>query len=68
MSNSVTFLFRLQLVLAKRLGPDYTPRPDMGFIRKGEVGGWKNYMTDELVAKFDDWTNANLAGTGLSFE
>ncbi|KAJ1531903.1 hypothetical protein ONE63_000547 [Megalurothrips usitatus] len=58
----------LELVMAKRRGPDFVPRPDMAFIRKGEVGDWKNYMSDELVAKFDAWTEANLAGTGLSFE
>lgn len=54
--------------MAKRRGPEFVARADVGFIRKGEVGDWKNYMSDELVAKFDAWTETNLAGTGLSFE
>jgi len=42
--------------------------PDETFIRKGTVGDWKNYMSDELSAKFDKFTEDNLRGTDLVFE
>lgn len=62
----------LQLVMARRRGPDCPSRPaqadEAPFIRKGEVGDWKNYMSEELVGKFDAWTETNLAGTGLIFQ
>lgn len=37
------------------------------FIRKGQVGDWKNFMTPELSKQFDDWIETNTKGTGLSF-
>ncbi|KAK3926899.1 Luciferin sulfotransferase [Frankliniella fusca] len=60
----------LELVMAKRRSRDVAAEKpeDLAFIRKGEVGDWKNYMTDQLVAKFDAWTETNLAGTGLTFQ
>lgn len=42
--------------------------PDQTFIRKGKVGDWKNYMSEELSAKFDKFTEDNLKGTTLVFE
>ncbi|XP_012281586.1 sulfotransferase family cytosolic 1B member 1 [Orussus abietinus] len=41
--------------------------PDIKFIRKGKVGDWHNYMSEELIRRFDEWTENNLRGTGLSF-
>ncbi|XP_050437128.1 luciferin sulfotransferase [Adelges cooleyi] len=41
---------------------------DQKFIRKGKVGDWKNYMSEELSAKFDSFTDENLKGTDLTFE
>lgn len=38
------------------------------FIRKGQIGDWKNYMSDELSARFDEWIRQNTDGTGLEFE
>lgn len=38
------------------------------FIRKGQIGDWKNYMSDELSARFDEWTQKHTEGTGLEFE
>ncbi|KAE8751095.1 hypothetical protein FOCC_FOCC002180 [Frankliniella occidentalis] len=62
----------LEQVMAKRRGRDSVAdadrSDDLAFIRKGEVGDWKNYMSDALVAKFDAWTETNLAGTGLTFQ
>lgn len=38
------------------------------FIRKGQIGDWKNYMSNELSARFDEWTKEHTAGTDLEFE
>lgn len=38
------------------------------FIRKGQIGDWKNYMSNELSARFDEWIEMNTKGTGLEFE
>jgi hypothetical protein len=38
------------------------------FIRKGQVGDWTNYFSEEKFKKFDDWFKKNFAGTGLEFE
>lgn len=37
------------------------------FIRKGRVGDWKNYMSEAMSGKFDEWVEKGLKGTGLSF-
>ena len=41
--------------------------PNTKFIRKGKVGDWRHYMSDELSRRFDEWTEHNLKGTGLKF-
>lgn len=38
------------------------------FIRKGQIGDWKNYMSEQLSARFDEWTKKHTDGTGLQFE
>jgi hypothetical protein len=38
------------------------------FIRKGEIGDWKNYMTPAMSDKFDQWIKLRFGGTGLEFE
>jgi len=48
--------------------PSKEANPDETFIRKGKVGDWKNYMSEELSAKFDKFTEENLKGTDLVFE
>lgn len=35
------------------------------FYRKGEVGDWKNHLSDEMVEKLDEITQHNFFGSGL---
>lgn len=37
------------------------------FIRKGQIGDWKNYMDNDMSDRFDQWTREALHGTGLQF-
>nr|XP_017256057.1 PREDICTED: flavonol 3-sulfotransferase [Daucus carota subsp. sativus] len=37
------------------------------FFRKGEVGDWQNYLTDEMVKHLDSITKHKLKGSGLTF-
>lgn len=55
------------LVMMEKPSLDKT-NPNETFIRKGQVGDWKNYMSQELSAKFDAFTEDNIKGTGLAFE
>lgn len=45
-----------------------TNDPNLKFIRKGQIGDWKNYMSEELARRFDEWTEKHLYGTGLKFD
>lgn len=36
-----------------------------GYFRKGKVGQWKNYFTEEQNELFDNEFNDKLTGTGL---
>lgn len=38
------------------------------FIRKGQIGDWKNYMSAEMSDRFDKWIELNTRDTGLTFE
>lgn len=38
------------------------------FIRKGKVGDWRNYMSEELSQRFDEVTEKYMRGSGLRFE
>ena len=38
------------------------------FIRKGQVGDWKNYFTEEQNKRFDSLYAEKMAGSGLEFE
>ncbi len=39
-----------------------------GFIRKGQVGDWKNHFTDEMNKEWDPWIEEQLKGTGYVME
>ena len=40
----------------------------VNYIRKGQVGGWKEYFTEEQNKLFDKVFKEKMEGTGLTFE
>lgn len=38
------------------------------FFRKGKIGDWKNFLTDETNAKIDSWIEQNKGESDLTFE
>ena len=46
----------------------FDPAAKSPFIRKGEVGDWKNYFTPEQSAQFDAIYAERMKGTGLDFD
>ena len=47
---------------------DEVNKSSLKFIRKGQVGDWKNYMSDEMSEKFDKWIASNTIDSDLIFE
>lgn len=41
--------------------------PNIRFLRKGQIGDWKNYMSKDLERRFNEWTERNFKGTGFKF-
>ena len=41
------------------------PKPGQDFIRKGIIGDWKNFFTQEMNREWDPWIEENLKGTSL---
>ena len=39
--------------------------PEKQFLRKGEIGDWKNYFDKERNEKWEEWIAENIKGTGL---
>ena len=37
------------------------------FIRKGHVGDWKNYFTEESSKAWNDWIDENLKESDIVF-
>lgn len=33
------------------------------FIRNGRCGTYKEYMSEEMITRFDNWINVNIQGT-----
>ncbi|XP_043265449.1 luciferin sulfotransferase [Colletes gigas] len=53
----------LQHILPNKNVPE-----DEKFIRKGKVGDWRNYMSEELSQRFDEWTEKHLLNSGCDFD
>ncbi|XP_063834758.1 luciferin sulfotransferase [Ostrinia nubilalis] len=58
----------LETLLERSFGKEYLEQTELRFIRKGEIGDWKNYMSDDLSRRFDEWAAQHIQGTGLSFD
>jgi hypothetical protein len=43
-------------------------KPGTSFLRKGIVGDWKNYFSEEQLQAFDQWYNSHIQGSDLKFE
>jgi len=41
------------------------PPGQQGFIRKGEVGDWRNHFSAEQSESWDEWIKDQITGTGL---
>ncbi len=53
---------QMQRVASTQGGSD-----DRSFFRKGEVGDWKNYFTEEMNKRMDAAIDKHFKGTGLEF-
>ena len=40
---------------------------DGDFMRKGEIGNWKEHFSPELNEKMDKWIEKHLKGSDLKF-
>ena len=39
-------------------------KPDLQFFRKGKVGDWRNYLSQEMSERMDQWIEKNLEYKG----
>ncbi|XP_008196968.2 sulfotransferase 1C4 [Tribolium castaneum] len=55
--------------MSRGVDRDMNTRQDVNddFIRKGEIGGWKEYFTEEMNQKMDKWVKENVARIGIEF-
>lgn len=63
-NNTAVNLEAIEVIATKMATPTNTIR----FIRKGQVGDWKNYMSADLSSRFDEWIERNSKGSDLKFE
>lgn len=47
---------------------DWMPKYKGRFLRKGEVGDWRNYFSEEQIDRLDALYEEKMAGSGLVFE
>lgn len=50
-----------------KLSKLYKPNKNESFMRTGKVGEYKTAMTEEMIERFDRWTEENTKDTGLTY-
>ncbi|XP_073305056.1 cytosolic sulfotransferase 12-like [Primulina huaijiensis] len=50
-----------------RNGKQSSGEENKAFFRRGEVGDWKNFLTDEMTHKIDEISEKKFGGSGLFF-
>ncbi|CAG9841095.1 unnamed protein product [Diabrotica balteata] len=56
-----------EVLLDKKGGKKYFEKAGYHFIRKGEVGDWKNHMTPEIEDQFDNYIKRRTLETDCNF-
>ncbi len=51
-----------------KLDTDPTRDKEGSFIRKGEVGDWRNHFDEEMNRDWDDWISRMLEGSGYEMQ
>lgn len=49
-------------LLENTRGSKYFDKVGQHFIRKGQIGDWKNYMSPDMSKRFDDWIDKHTEG------
>ncbi|XP_066248128.1 luciferin sulfotransferase-like [Euwallacea similis] len=57
----------MQVLMRTPETEDFYEKSGTHFIRKGIVGDHKNYMSAEMIERFDKWIEKNTKGTDLAF-
>ncbi|XP_066248129.1 luciferin sulfotransferase-like [Euwallacea similis] len=57
----------LQVLVDNNRGDEFYQKSGKHFIRKGIVGDYKNYMSSEMIERFDRWIEESTRGTDLAF-
>ena len=58
------YIDNFRQIVTEGFGGDLTMKK---FIRKGQVGSWKQYFTEDNIKIWDKWIAKNLEGTDIQF-
>lgn len=50
-----------------RVGKEHFENNGVTIMRKGEIGDWKNVMTEEMAKRFDEFIENHTVGTEMKF-
>lgn len=60
-------LSKLEVNRSGQLHPFLIQKKNAFFLRKGEIGDWKNYLTLMMAAHLDEMAEKKLRSSGLTF-
>ncbi len=58
----------LEPILEQMFEPVERKTSDNKFIRKGQVGDWRNYLSEDMAMEFDKLNEEQWTEIGLNFE